>query len=70
MHLQVEPTELGPTELVSVFGTEVPPSIGPKRTHRIQSPKHCVLNKDRMVDNVHNFNSYLVIMLIHVYEIS
>jgi hypothetical protein len=34
------------------------PSIGQKWACIIQSPKHCVLNKDRTMDNVHNSNSY------------
>jgi hypothetical protein len=39
---------LGPTEYV-------PPEDG----DRIQSPKHCVLNKNRTVDNIQKHNNFI-----------
>jgi hypothetical protein len=38
------------------------------KTDRIQSPKHCVLNRNRAMDNVQNWDSYINIPLSQTYR--
>jgi hypothetical protein len=58
LRLQVKPTQLGPIDIASPYLRTIGfNQLGfPEDGDRIQSPKRCVLNKSRTMDNVQKGN--------------